>query len=1854
VKRFTPIFFFTLLPLLAMSQSIEWNMTPRKGFVFQINNKEAEKLLTRAKGDTIFHRLLHTQVDTFDVTKGWINRPAKGHFILASIVENKLTCEYTSVFPYQVFLLKEYDALTLQVLDLEGNVREDAVVKLKSRQIRIDQETKNYRLANEWFMFEDRIVSVELDGFRSVFKVKRHEVPEWDYDYYDDGPDFYSYMITDKNRYKPGEKVRYKSYALSQNRSPLRKTLGVWAGMGWKLKKIGTIEPHRPGSYAGDFVLHDSLKFILDKQYSLQLREKNGRIVSNSQFKYEDYELNGNKLEVRLATKEHYHPTRNEVTILATDDNGLILKDARATVVVDVIAIHETFQPLVILRDTVMKVEVDLDPAKATVVDIPSRLFEKTNTVYRVSVRALNSQNQAVEYAVSAKHYYSSYALNARFSNDSIIYEMEKNGASVNHVPFTLRHEGEVNARNVFLPHKEKINPVVSTVYLRGDSISRDISLDGLVPRLELKGGINKDSFNIRLDNPQKIDVSWFVYQGAPLLKKGFGKELKFDTLIIDRSETYYVELLYTFGGKEQIMRKEFEFRDAALNVALNIPERVFPGQKAEATVQVTDTQGAPVRDVDLTALGVTGKLNYYLPDLHYYGKKSSPRSMKNDFSKSNLNQRGARLSLDYKKWEKLAGLDTMKYYQFTYPGRGIKSAHGPLNAMFTHSIRIADSTQFAPYVMQNGVARMIYVIELNQIPVYYSWADQPKEYSFYTPASEKVSISLRLYDRVLLLDSMSFPRGKKTILSIDLDHLPGKVITVPIAPRPKRFRRDRKYYEFKPMEISRHSQYISRFKYVAGNAWLENGKGFTPLFRSWDPGPKGVIVAGPIAPGKQTFYSPRAGQQITYAHEGGYTYSFADNVVYKMNAEKLFPDQLFNHSLRPMSLVNDAVTTKKVFLEPVYAAARQTRSVDLVDRSINIKVLLPVEVAASGFLAILFRPCGSSQIMSPCQNRSIANIPRGCNSIIALYANGTYLVMDNVKLQSYTKVVVDLNKAAFQSADSLSEGWRLRAWDDCYSAPERRVIQMRHSITSANGNLKGAVFAHEDNSPLPGVNILVKGTTNGTVTDEDGKFALYTSESPVTLQISFIGFMTVEVETQLGADIVVYMEADVKQLTEVVVTGQGFSSDRRALGYSVSRLLQGRIPGVNITNDDVNEEKEPEEEATEAEKEEAERRLYSELLNISTIRSHFRDVAFWEPKLFTDKKGQSSFAVTFPDDITRWEATVYAMNRQLQVGTGRKIIKSYKPIMAQLLTPQFLTLGDSANFLGKVLNYSQDGTIAGKVKWDALDGFEKSVQFNEFHLDKLPVFASSLDSVKSSYLFTRDDGYLDGEERKVPVVEQGIVRAEGTLAVLTNKEEVRVKASTKEKVTVEVLADPLDILVGEAKDLINYRFDCNEQLASKLAGLVNYRMVMQYEGKPFKYDKDVNRIITRLLKNQNEEFLWSWWDVSPYSSLWMSAHILRSLKVAADAGYKVDLDIENLARKATYRFDILKNYESADADLLNALSSWNANLDYAKYLAKIEAAINKERMQWAARQRSHRRPGYSYLGELLLLQEIRLQRNLAYQRDSLLRYEKKGILGATQFSDGKLKSYWYRDDLSVNVIAYRMVKRDSLLKDRVVPMQLYFLGERSKGSWNTYHSSGVIMSVLPDLIAAGATKKQAAAIQMSGKINATVDKFPYRLDLLPGEEVTLRKESGVPAYFMQYTRERVTQAKTGVEGFEIKTTIGNNAPILEAGKAIDLTVEVNVKKDASFEYVMIEVPIPAACSYADKRSARNPVETHREYFKERTVIFCENMKAGKYFFHVKLLPRFTGKYILNPAQVSLMYIPVVNANTEMRKVRVE
>jgi TonB-linked SusC/RagA family outer membrane protein len=138
-------------------------------------------------------------------------------------------------------------------------------------------------------------------------------------------------------------------------------------------------------------------------------------------------------------------------------------------------------------------------------------------------------------------------------------------------------------------------------------------------------------------------------------------------------------------------------------------------------------------------------------------------------------------------------------------------------------------------------------------------------------------------------------------------------------------------------------------------------------------------------------------------------------------------------------------------------------------------------------------------------------------------------------------------------------------------------------SVYAQERTVSGKVTSAEDGSPLPGVNVVLKGTSIGVVTDADGNYRLSIPQTGGNLTFSFIGLETAEVSIGDRATVDVALRLDVTQLGEVVVTAQGIQQARRALGYAVttvssdlianrpeadvSRILQGKIPGVNVTS---------------------------------------------------------------------------------------------------------------------------------------------------------------------------------------------------------------------------------------------------------------------------------------------------------------------------------------------------------------------------------------------------------------------------------------------------------------------------------------------------------------------------------------------------------------------------------------------------------------------------------------------------------------------------------------------------------------
>ncbi|MFZ5972646.1 MAG: SusC/RagA family TonB-linked outer membrane protein [Bacteroidota bacterium] len=119
-----------------------------------------------------------------------------------------------------------------------------------------------------------------------------------------------------------------------------------------------------------------------------------------------------------------------------------------------------------------------------------------------------------------------------------------------------------------------------------------------------------------------------------------------------------------------------------------------------------------------------------------------------------------------------------------------------------------------------------------------------------------------------------------------------------------------------------------------------------------------------------------------------------------------------------------------------------------------------------------------------------------------------------------------------------------------------------------------------ETGATMPGVNVLLKGTSTGTATDVDGNFRISIPNDQATLVISFVGYATSEIQVGSRSVVNVQLAADVKTLTELVVTGYTIDTRRQTTGSvstvktkdltivpsgNVEQQLQGRVAGVTV-----------------------------------------------------------------------------------------------------------------------------------------------------------------------------------------------------------------------------------------------------------------------------------------------------------------------------------------------------------------------------------------------------------------------------------------------------------------------------------------------------------------------------------------------------------------------------------------------------------------------------------------------------------------------------------------------------------------
>ncbi|WP_132054181.1 alpha-2-macroglobulin family protein [Pseudocnuella soli] len=1714
------------------------------------------------------------------------------------------------------------------------------------------------------------------------------------------------YMAFNKPVYKPGDTVHIKAFITTRKGKPLdRELLLRLTDRSFLTDTIlTTLKPYRKGGYAGSFVLNERLELELDQALLLTLEEQRSRkydlskydgdldedeyamerkVLLRGNFRYEEYELTNTTFLARADKNEHHRGEEISIFLKATDENGLAVPDGRVTI--DVIALDNDQQlhaQKVFLPDTLWRHNQNLEAVGETKITIPDTIFPAASFNYIIAVSFRNSNNELHTQTLRQRYHHRREKITFQLKSDSLHIALKTSGiatqASAELV--MLNQSGDtVQVAQVSLPAALKYQPYVHQYSVSTGDLTDSFTVPNADQMVSCPAVRTHDSVWIKVDNQHKLPMWYTLFAGNRPVMRGTS-----DTLFYigktNTAKTCYLSLQFVAGDETFTKEYPIPFQDKLLHLSVEQPNVVYPGQQTEIAIQVKDARGNPVPNVDVTAYAFTHKFQHVQPPhVPYFGRMYGTRSGRNSISLGDGNSPVIQQKLQWEKWSRELALDTIEYYRFLYPDSIYRN----------HEPAIDSITQIAPFVVQDGALQPIHLLYIDEQPVFFSKAQQLQRYSF-AVAPAKHAIRLRTANKIIHVDSIWAEKGMKTFFSINADTA-NKYVRIVKAPD----------------TLTRHEQDLwTRYMIL-----VENNYGEKPVYvqqgaktfslnigKATNKLGETLQLVGPLLPGDAALVAKNNFRQ-NFEVEGGFQYRIREGFVrQKWTGNELFSKHLPHYT--PPANFSDYVLTEKE-IDTLWQQY-------LDDRSANSNLFynprlpkggngkLQIAIAPDSTKAtlaikniILFRNDDPNFIrIYKGAERNLGHLKPGQYRLMLLFRGDAYFIQEHLQVAADGTNFYTIDGLAPKAKDSTS--MRIAAIIN-----NRELARIMDAAGDANEIKETFHAVYLDSSlltqraegrvldgaqkPIVGAIVIIKGSRLGTITDYAGYFSLLVPKN-ATLVVSAVGYTSAEVNVQ--ADFLELSLLTARQsLAEVVVVGYGIQRKSNVTSsISVTNLgntLSGKVAGINIRGlasaDAASkpliivdgrpfsgslENIDP---ATIASmsvlkdasataiygaaaaagvlvittKKQGDQSAATEMVQQYSLRSNFRDYAYWQPRLVTDATGRATFTTTFPDDITSWRGFAIAMDGKKKSGFTESTVKAFKALSGTINLPQFLTWNDSANIIAKTQHYLPDSVqLLRSFSVNDSAATQQRIKLKSAWIDTFAVVTPHRDSMKFKYTIQKEDGYFDGEERTIPLIRPGTLETKGMFAALEGDTAFTLQFPAIDgPVKLFAASSVLPVILDETEQIRRYEYYCNEQLASKLKALLAQKKVAGYLHQTFNRDGEINEIISRLNKGKAANKLWGWWGNSQ-PEFWISRHALEALLEAEYMGFKINLVKQPLIDHLVLKVATSSGIEKLDG--LSILNALHAKIDYGKYLDELQKDSTLD-------------DGYARLRLMEQEQKTGLQLNL----DSLLKQKQRTMMGNIYWGDEGYR--FFNNSMQHTILVYKMLRQAGGYAKELQQMRNYFLEQRSSGQWrNTYESSLIMETILPDLLRNDSLPRPAS-LTIMGKDNIQVSTFPFATEINNSDALTIQKTGDLPVYFTAYSQHWNRHPQKVASDFIVTTAFAKDsaaAPTLKAGNPVDLEVTVTVKADA--DYVMIEVPIPAGCSYRDKPQSWRNNEVHREYFKHKVSIFCTKLTKGTYTFSIPLLPKFTGSYQLNPAKAEMMYFPVFYGREGMKRVSID
>lgn len=1685
------------------------------------------------------------------------------------------------------------------------------------------------------------------------------------------------YFVLNQPKYRPGDTVKFKALVLDDKGRPVDKPIELMIGQSYSTRRIiDTLLPYRPGAFEYELILHDSLNLKLDVGMSLILQKKIGKIYTQTNFQLEDYELK--EVNASFTSEENQIYRGEPCTIKAhmTDQNDLNVPGARLDLSVVTGFVMKSHEPQVFVPDTLWKLEQVLDPIGSTNITLPDSIFPAADLNVILFARFTSVDGEVIEKTLRLQNYHDPCRLSMEQTGDSVLAKTlgcgSENGSAI---LIGKDASGRIlEEQEVVLPSEFQIREAVSQYILT--SGERTASLNPSDEAVLMLTRRTADSMFANLLNPHQLDCWIEVFREDKSIMRAQGNAFAISQEANSR-KTYHISLSYFWAGTMKKRDYSLQWDPEAIQLKTTIPDKIFPGEETEITLSLSRNDGTAVEHADVTAYALTSSF----PTIPYATVpfKSIPvdsRKGFNQFSRSLLSNSTAQQPMDYWLWAERFGIDSLTAYQFLYPQSGRETFY--LEAE-------EEETQISVFVVKDGIIQPIRYLVLDAFPVFVAGLQRDRPYSFPTfQANHKLLI--RTTEHLIEADSVWVKDGMKAVFVVDLDHWSSNTRITDL--KPKVLKGDREFIR----------PYVFELNYAGYPpfSFLEQGHTVVPVRNTNHYYYNSAHnLYGPFRQSNLTFTSPGE-YSLTQPFEPGYAHTLGPS-LWKMKSRELRKRELTqilrgNSYSLSFNKIDDEVLRKKTWLREWEMTTMQSilKKWSKVNNPSSHegsrgKIVLVYPDSIVPVISVLTSSEDQITRIYPENSKMMVGIKPGNYRLDIWQKNGLRSTIHSIEVDPFGSVFIKMDSTSWTQTDSVT--WNQAVSN--FTLPEvkqpiiefLKVMGLLQNPTSASfmkptpNMISSVVLDAESQMPLIGATVLIAGTTKGAFTDENGKYNLHI-EKPSTLIVSYLGYMRQSIKVQPNQPIpAIYLLPDNTVLDEVVVTGYSSQSKSyyidgiKARGTAHHGELTG-IMGESYTNMELEEvvvsgysrkQKAPEgfivdgigiAMDTDAD---GVPDLYDKepdtpgdttsppsgglALAPSSLRSNFHDYAYWKPSLRTDGNGNTSFTVTFPDDITQWEHRVLAYDFENRRGADLQASSlSYLPLMARLSVPRFLVEGDSSLAFGKVQNVTGDSLEINLSFVQQTESPQtRSLRIGAAALDTLEFVApQTLDSMSITFRLEEEESdFFDGEKRDIPLFRRGDRTTEGQFWMLLGDTTVNPTFSTEDSVDVTLHASLLDVLLEEMDHIDRYPYYCNEQAASKLKVLLMEKRVRELMGETFTKDHKIKGLIRRLQKNTNEDQLWGWWAGNE-TLPWITMHVLEALLEAEANGFTIN--INKAAITSELELAIQRPYQYQKIDLLILLNRLGSDISFEEFITEQEADTNL------------------YLTNRFRLIELRQDRNMPYELDSLWKYQLESVRGQLYWP-----GYQYslrRSNTEATLLAYRILKKAGGHEEKLQRIQGWLLAQRQEtGYWlNTYTSSRVLETILPDLLVDGEIP-ESPLVTLSGETTQTIREYPFTQKMALKDVQSISKQGTLPVYASVAQTYFETEPVANDTLFSVTTSWENKQgdslqAALAAGQTISLWVEVTSHKSA--EYVQIDVPIPGGCSYAEQGRGKGYYEVHREQRRDRVAIFCKELPIGTHKFEVKLQARYPGVYTLNPARVEEMYFPVFFGRTGMGEVMIE